>query len=357
MAWLTGWTYRRKIIVWSGGILGPITNFPVYISESGLDANFWSHLSFADGSDIRFTAADGSTVLNSEITAINTGSQTLEAHFNSSSLSASDDNVFYMYYGNSVATMPSSAGTYTAYRSLYHINEASGNLVDSAGGFTATITTGTGVPVYSEAGEVSTSINFRSATANSYGTTASQAMPTTAGSIMGWMKLTGTENWQSMTTHSGYRFRLVGSMGVRFYWDGSSNTNGFVSAGVVLTNGVWYHLAGVYDGTGRKVYVNGKLANSDSVDGVVINQPNAVMYIAAFSATFHKLYGNLDEVAVAHSALDASHINAAYVNQSAPTNFYGMDTEETETGNRTISHVAGTGLVFETGGKRVMVIA
>jgi hypothetical protein len=183
------------------------------------------------------------------------------------------------------------------------------------------------------------------------------AMPTTAGSIMGWVKLTGAENWQSMTSQGGYRFRLVGSMGVRMFWDGADSVSGFLSAERTLAYNRWYHLAGVYDGTGRSIYIDGSLMASDTNSGVVMSIANQAMYVASISTIFHKLYGDLDEVAVSTTALSAAHIRAAYVNQSSPTSFYGMETEETEGTEVSMSHIGGTGIVIAASGRVMRVIS
>lgn len=65
MPFLTGWTYRQKITIDQTKIDATLTNFPVLVklTESNFD---FSHLTYQTAEDIRFTASDGTTLLDFE---------------------------------------------------------------------------------------------------------------------------------------------------------------------------------------------------------------------------------------------------------------------------------------------------
>jgi len=109
------------------------TNFPVLISLSG-----HSNIN-ANGSDIRFTASDGVTLLPREIESYAGG--TLTAWVKVPTISHIASTSIYMYYGNPAATEPSATSTYgsqnvwtNGYAGVWHTNDNNGtlNLNDSA---------------------------------------------------------------------------------------------------------------------------------------------------------------------------------------------------------------------------------
>ncbi len=93
----------------------------------------------------------------------------------------------------------------------------------------------------------------------------------------------------------------------------SGTNNGFWIAGS------WYHLAGTYDGTKVKFYVNGVLISSTPASGVISNYGKNV-YLAKFSNKFsnleHYLPGTIDEVRIYNRALTESEIKADMVSSS-----------------------------------------
>ena len=64
MAWLSGYTTRRRIVISHANVDADLTAFPVYVRLRSTNFNFAE--STANGHDIRFTAADGVTLLNFE---------------------------------------------------------------------------------------------------------------------------------------------------------------------------------------------------------------------------------------------------------------------------------------------------
>ncbi|MDP7051347.1 MAG: PQQ-binding-like beta-propeller repeat protein [Verrucomicrobiota bacterium] len=79
--------------------------------------------------------------------------------------------------------------------------------------------------------------------------------------------------------------------------------------------GYWHHVAGVYDGTEMRLYVNGRLrVNSAAQKGVIRYPPQALFEIGAYhdDDEFYRLAGGIHEVAVWSRALSAKEIEVLF---------------------------------------------
>lgn len=111
MAWLTGWTYRKSITLARAS--GVVTNYQMklLIGESsgatGEDVDCGGHC-LSTFNDLRFTAADGTTLLPYWIESITgtTPNQLATVWIKFDSI-GTDATSFYMYYGNSGASAAS----------------------------------------------------------------------------------------------------------------------------------------------------------------------------------------------------------------------------------------------------------
>jgi hypothetical protein len=112
MAWFNpNWKYREKITVSSSKVPGTLSDFAVYIDLSDMSSNFFPNVK-SDGGDIRITQSNGTTEQAVQIVFITVGSSIGELHFKASTLSALSDTIFYLYYGNSGASLPAAGDTY-----------------------------------------------------------------------------------------------------------------------------------------------------------------------------------------------------------------------------------------------------
>jgi hypothetical protein len=102
MAWLTGWSYRKKITIDETKIDADLTNFPVLVKLTSSNFNFSKARS--DGYDIRFTSSDGATLLKYERERHDATNQVAEYWVKIPSVSGSSDTDFYIYYGKSDAS-------------------------------------------------------------------------------------------------------------------------------------------------------------------------------------------------------------------------------------------------------------
>lgn len=142
------WGYRTEITVQASEVDADVSDFPVYVDLSDLDATFFSNVT-SDGGDIRVTAADSVTELPREIVSIDTSLQEGEIYFQADNLSSSSDTVFYIYYDNPLADDYAVGDPYgrnavwsNGYAAVYHMGEDPGGsapqYIDSTGGSSGT---------------------------------------------------------------------------------------------------------------------------------------------------------------------------------------------------------------------------
>jgi hypothetical protein len=100
---------------------------------------------------------------------------------------------------------------------------------------------------------------------------------------------------------------------LRFDWDGDRivDPDEEVAGNAVLAPGIWYHLAGTYDGAALKFYIDGTLTGTTPKANASIHNSPRPVWIAATSGTygsFDYFKGIIDEVLLYNRALSAEEI-------------------------------------------------
>ena len=116
----TDWPYRKPITIDADQVDVNFTNFPVLIDIADADLD---NKAQADGDDIFFTGADGTSKLDHEIESYSAGN--LVAWVRVPSISSTADTVIYMYYGNPTAgNQENPEGVWnTSYRGVWHLHD------------------------------------------------------------------------------------------------------------------------------------------------------------------------------------------------------------------------------------------
>jgi hypothetical protein len=78
----------------------------------------------------------------------------------------------------------------------------------------------------------------------------------------------------------------------------------------------WVHVAGTYDGTTMRLYINGQLNNSLAASGVIQDTPNPI-YVGGSQFWPRFFDGKIDEVRIYNASLDAQEIEDIYNNVGA----------------------------------------
>src|SRR3989338_1874606 len=96
----TSWLYRMPLTIDHTKVAGDLTNFSVLVSITKTDLQ----KAQADGDDLLFTAADGTTKLDHDSESWDGSTGKLIAWVRVPMVSSVTDTVLYLYYGNSAAT-------------------------------------------------------------------------------------------------------------------------------------------------------------------------------------------------------------------------------------------------------------
>jgi len=102
MGTLGGWSKRQKLTIDHTQVDDELTDFPVKVIVSSDNPLFDTAKS--DGSDVRFTAADGETLLKFEREVHDTNESIAVYHVKIPWVSDTDDTDYYLYYGNADAS-------------------------------------------------------------------------------------------------------------------------------------------------------------------------------------------------------------------------------------------------------------
>jgi hypothetical protein len=107
-------------------------------------------------------------------------------------------------------------------------------------------------------------------------------------------------------------FRLGASNTIINYWWANDLT---VSLGASLADGKWYHVAATYDGTTRKIYVDGILKGQDTPTTNSHNVPSAANFRIGSTYNGEYFRGSLDEVRIWNVARTQAQIQANMNNE------------------------------------------
>ena len=133
---------------------------------------------------------------------------------------------------------------------------------------------------------------------------------TTAITLEAWVKTTDIVE-QYITTKTGASWYLavnVSTGKASFYLDGITNLSWLYSTSNV-NDGNWHHIVGTYDGTNKKIYIDGVLENTSANTGNFATNSDAVE-IGRRSTGFQLFNGSIDEVRIWNVARTCDQINS-----------------------------------------------
>ena len=310
MGLLQGWSYRKKLTIDKNDIDSNLNYLRVLVS---LDVgNFDFSKAKADGSDIRFTASDGTTVLDYD-REVHDSINDIGSYFvEIPSVSSSVDTIFYMYYGNATASDgENSSGTWDggdAYDGVWHLKEDSDGSVDEFEDSTGNGNDGQGnnigvaesALIYKcqQGGGLTTYIgipddaswDFGSSNFNIEFSTRWDGSVTT-GSIMGHDNGSGgTPKWIlgfGLTIANNMQFHTSGQW-INFSWTPAADTD--------------YHCSFLRTGNTWKFYVNGTQVGGDQTNSVVVADASNILTFFTDGEGWQYHAGYLDEIRITNGA-------------------------------------------------------
>lgn len=300
----------------------------------------------ASGYDIVFST-DQSTILNFERVSWTASTGACEFHVSVATVSHSADTVLYIYYGNSSVTtdQQNASSTWDSHFMLVeHMadNAANTNVVDSTShGYTGTNAANTSTK--STAAEIGNGLTYNGTT--DYTQIGYQANLNTAKfTVSAWVKVSGGSgtyraiassrdssgsNSKGWILYANSNNFFSGWMGIN---DGGGDWNAATSSSTI-TNGNWYLVHFTYDGTTGTLYVNGSSVatkTSTYVQNTTYNTRVGAGQNETSAGFFFN--GVLDEVRYADTNRSADWITTEYNNQSAPSTFYTIGSQQNNSG-------------------------
>jgi murein DD-endopeptidase MepM/ murein hydrolase activator NlpD len=333
-----------------------LTNFPVLINatDSSLIGNTQT-----TGNDIAFTDSTGETLLPYEIESYKNSTGAVTAWVNIAALSADNDTILYMYYGNPSATSLANApNTWNSnYKGVWHFSNSTGTglgLNDSTtNGFTLT-NVGSVTGNASQIGEGA----FFNGSSDLTATSNNIFNPGTASfSVYAWINTTQNNGLEPIMDHTnsssdGWEFDIGDAEG------GTCNAAGYVcfldgtdqvgqNAGIL--NNSWYQVAFVKTGTNVIFYVNGVAIGTST--GVLSTIPSeATVEQIGTDGAGNTFDNDIDEIEYSNTALSPGWIQTEYNNQGSPSTFETVGTVETDAYAPTLSQMLRHGEFFGTQG-------
>ena len=333
MAWLAGWQFRRKITIDPtrvGAAGAPHAQFPVLVSVAA-DAQVGAHAK-ADGSDVRFTASDGKTLLEYEVNtayAVAGGNASGSWWVAVPSVSAVVATVIYMYFGNSAAASASvPANVWDAnYAGVWHLETAIGTIADSTGYDNDGAVTGT---PSSAAGKIGNGVDFA---------TAGDRINCGSAAVLDNIRTLTIEAWFLPDTKgSGAEYGSLVNKDASNCWHismNASNTSMRIYQNRATTTGIWtwnvasgewQHLALTYSSqsvdSDPAVLINGAAATNFQEASAPVGDPandaaNS-LWIGNSSGTLRTWDGIIDEVRISNVIRAAGWLASNYQTQADP---------------------------------------
>jgi len=238
--------------------------------------------------------------------------------------------------GHTVAAAPPAGTTLTGLAAYWSFDSSTDFNVPDAGG--STLTKGNGAS-WTASGKFGGALSLNGASQSLHDTSSPAYLPIGNSSytqsvwfrpaaVNGSGGLVGWGNYGSGRRVNALRM-YEGSGGFRHYWWGADlDCNG---ATCPLSAGTWYHVASTWDGTTRKLYLNGVLKRSDTPG---TNNATAANFNIGKTCCSEFFNGLIDDVAIYNRALTAVEV-AELADGSVPTTTTSTTTTTTTTTSTT----------------------
>ncbi len=346
-AWYgSAWPYRQEITISATVTNSDLTDFPCLIRIVDAGNPVFTRAQ-ADGDDLLFTAADGSTQLDHEIEEYDPIGGELFAWVKVPLLSSANATTLYLYYGNgTTGSQEDVPGVWSnGYEAVYHLHD---DFDDSIGGHHGTNVGSTDVPAQIADGQ-----DFLPADGNDEVRIGAWSVAGTGLTLSAWIrsddafaeddprvvsKAQGTANedhvfmlslFDGTSGENRLRFRLKtgtdDAIGTSVLF--GSSPNGYLPDG-----NLWYLAAATYDGATMRLLRDGLAAGSLSKTGSmrVNSWQIAIGNNYGNVGSFGAWDGKIDEVRISSVPRSTDWLRACFRNQGDPGTYQALGSEKIE---------------------------
>ncbi|MBL9014224.1 MAG: hypothetical protein JNL83_08605 [Myxococcales bacterium] len=307
------WKSRYPLIVQSGRVTGTPGELvvPVVLTSAELKR------ARANGADLVFTAADGTTVLPFELDAFDASTGAVVGWVKLPMSSASDL-TFYLYFDNASQAAPvPRPDPWTDYLAVWHFHDEPTGVTPSLADSTANANHATAMgfePTDKVAGKLDSAWRFDG---TNNGASLSPFIHPAQFTIEAWVRPAAITGYHTLIDNNMNRrwfglFRYGTDLGVD-YWDGADHP-----ANVAITLNVWHHVVASYLGNQLRLYLDGtQVGNTVTLNLAAQMSPLQIGY----SVAGERFNGTIDELRIRTSGLEDDEVLTSYTAQNAPDQF------------------------------------
>jgi biopolymer transport protein ExbB len=309
--WNPAWPRRRPITIRNTELTGPVQGFPILVR---LPASVLA-VANTGGNDLRFVTAAPATVLPYEIDTASPPADVLVWVRMPALAPTGPAPALWVYYGNAAAPAGGSGAAVfgSLYTSVHHLGAA---LDDATGRNHTAVAAGGGQTPTLAAGQIGGGRDFDGQ--NDYLTLAGNEADfdfTASLSVSAWIRVENLgPEYQAIVTKGDSSWRLHRHNQTEFIGFGTNtptppSTNQNSAGDMAMGDGGWHHVAIVYGGSMKRIFVDGTLDQTDTVPNATINTNSFAVAIgrnAESSTGGERLWnGEIDEVRISSAARDA----------------------------------------------------
>ena len=308
------------------------TNFPVVVTGTYLYLRTLANggnVTSASGFDIFFSSTSNcGSILKFQRAFWSGSTGVVEFWIKIATVSHTVDTVFYLCYGSPTVTTDQSDPTNVwtnGFISVYHMGDGT---TLSGSDSTANALNGTvDVGATATAGQMDGGGSFTGNSDSKITVGTSATFNVANITVSCWMKtsdVTGADRNMIDRDDAGanrvFQFRKSSTQKLNFipFVSGANSITG----GTTINTGAWFYVAGTYDGSNVRIYVNG-VSDATAV-AVAGSMPSRTLglKIGAFFGGSQFFIGQIDEARIASSARAADWLLTEFNNQNSPSTFY-----------------------------------
>ena len=344
------YSYGKKITIDNTKVSGSssLTDFPVLISFTDNNLRSTSNsgnVHSSNGYDITFKNNSGTTVLSHEIEKYDPTTGELIAWVKVPSLSATTDTEINMYYGNPcISSDPSSSSTWNSdYIVDMHMDDnPTGTISNSSQQNFNASSFGSMTSTDILTGKIGNGTDFDGSNDGfTMSDNNSLDLNTNDFTFSCWFKTDAVSNYQTLFNKklSGGGVAGFGAVYVNpnsqltFYFKGTTGVQGGGTTTATVNANSWYsfHLTCDVANDEVKIYLNGSLVSTISVDAGSTLANGHHQYFGSFNTSSHPFNGVLDEMRIALTDFSSDWIATEYNNQNSPSTFYSVSSQQNAT--------------------------
>jgi len=332
------WTNRKAVTIDHTKVSGgsSLANFAVLFSTTDANLKTVSNggkVGKSDGTDILFTAGDGTTKLDHELERYNASTGEVIAWVRIPSLSNVTDTGLYIYYGNAAAAdQQNKSGVWdSSYKGIWHLpNGTTLNAGDSTANANNGIITGAGA----RSGEIDGAGSFSGSSQyiniNNFAITDPYNF-----TLEAWINPTDFSFYNGIAgkTNSNlpapFDLYLIPGSGIpSFYVGDGASHYGSLNGISAPAAGAWNHVVVVASGSFANVtftqYLNGATNGTTTFTNFTAADTNNSIKIGSRNDVFTMFKGGIDEVRISSAPRSAGWIATEFSNQNSPSTFLAI---------------------------------